>query len=255
MMPLIALFLAVGLFAGMLLCQEIGRRLGQRHLARNPAGAIGTGAVEGSVLALFGLLLAFTFSGAGSRFEARRHLIVEEANCIGTAYLRVDLMPAEMQPAMRNLFKQYLDSRIEVYREISNLTEGQEGFKKSARLQQEIWRLAISACGPDWPPPGAMLLLPALNQMFDITTTREMALKEHPPEAIFVLLFGLGLGCSLVAGFGMSEGRSRNWIHVAGFAAITAITVYVILDFEYPRLGLIRVDAADRVLVGLRENM
>ena len=80
-----------GLFLGLLLMMEAGRRLGVRRLAADPEGArAGIGAVEGAVFALLGLLIAFTFSGAASRFDDRRHLVAEEANAIGTAWLRID---------------------------------------------------------------------------------------------------------------------------------------------------------------------
>src|SRR5262245_22835515 len=93
---------AGGLLAGMLVCLELGRRLGVRRLERDPQGALaGLGAVEGAVFGLYGLLIAFTFSGAPARFDARRQLIAEEANAIGTAYLRIDLLAAESQPALR----------------------------------------------------------------------------------------------------------------------------------------------------------
>jgi hypothetical protein len=87
--------LAIGLFLGMLLLQEIGRRIRLRRLARDPDQAeAGFGVVEGAVFGLMGLLIAFTFSGAASRFDTRRQLVVEEANAIGTAYLRLDLLSA-----------------------------------------------------------------------------------------------------------------------------------------------------------------
>ena len=95
------------LFCGMLLCFELGRRLGVARLARDPDGVgKGSGSVEGAVLGLLGLLLALTFSGAGSRFEDRRFLIADETNAISTAYLRIDLLPAETQPEIRQLFRQ-----------------------------------------------------------------------------------------------------------------------------------------------------
>ena len=86
-----------GLFLGMLLFLEIGRRIAIRRM-KEDAGAAGEGigAVDGAVFALLGLLIAFTFSGASSRFDTRRQLIVEETNAIGTAYLRVDLLPAAL---------------------------------------------------------------------------------------------------------------------------------------------------------------
>ena len=106
------------------------------------------------------------------------------------------------------------------------------------------------------PQPATMLLLPALNAMIDITTTRSVATQIHPPQVIFVMLCVLALASSLLAGYSMAGGRpSSCWIHMLVFAAIMALTVYVILDLEYPRLGLIRVDAIDQVLVDLRDSM
>ena len=105
------------------------------------------------------------------------------------------------------------------------------------------------------PPQAAIVLLPALNAMIDITTTRTMATELHPPRIIFVILFGLVLISSLLAGYPMAKGKSRNWLYMLGFAGVMSIAVYVILDIEFPRLGLIRADAFDRALVELRESM
>jgi hypothetical protein len=91
--------------------------------------------------------------------------------------------------------------------------------------------------------------------MIDIVTTRTMSTKMHPPEIIFGLLFGLSLGCALLAGYNMAEAKGSNWAHMIGFAAIMAVTFYVILDIEYPHLGLIRVDAFNEVLIALRASM
>ena len=77
----------------------------------------------------------------------------------------------------------------------------------------------------------------------------------HPPMIVFVMLFGLALTSSLLAGYGMAGARSRNWLYMLGFAVTLASAVYVILDLEHPRLGLIRVDPFDQALVDLRESM
>lgn len=257
MNALAASLLALGLMLGMLVLLEIGRRMGDRRLANDPDGArAGTGTVEGAVFALLGLLIAFTFSGAASRFDARRDLIVQETNAIGTAYLRLDLLPAGAQPALRDLFRRYVDSRLETYRKIPDLEAVKTELARSIVLQGEIWNQAVAAGRLEGAPPSAtMLLLPALNDMIDITTTRTMAARMHPPLAIFAMLFGLGLASALLAGYGMAGGKSRNWLHMIGFAAVMAVAVYVILDIEFPRLGLIRVDAFDQALVELRATM
>src|SRR5262245_2988492 len=246
-----------GLFLGMLVFLEIGRRVGIRRRKEDAAaGGEGIGAVDGAVFALLGLLLAFTFSGASSRFDARRELIVEETNDIGTAYLRVDLLPPSAQPALRESFRRYLDARIEVYQKLPDIAAAKESLAKANELQLLIWRQAVAASlAPGAPPQAPILLLPALNAMIDITTTRTMAAQMHPPAVVFAMLFGLALAASLLAGYGMAGSKMRRWFHMVGFASVMAVAVYVILDIEYPRLGLIRVDAFDQALVDLRESM
>ena len=245
-----------GLFLGMFVLLETGRRIGTRSLAHDPDGARqGVGAVEGAVFGLLGLLIAFTFSGAATRFDSRRQLVVEEANAIGTAWLRLDLLPAEAAAGLRESFRQYLDSRLAVYRKLSDIPAAQAELTHCFQLQGEIWTRAVTACRETGTQPAPMLILPALNQMFDIASTRTEATKLHPPTIIFAMLGGLSLAASLLAGYGMAGGKSRSWIHILGFAAVLAITVYVILDIEYPRLGLIRVDGSDSVLIQLRSSM
>lgn len=175
---------------------------------------------------------------------------------IGTAYLRLDLLPASAQPALRDLFRRYVDSRLETYRKILDPDAAKAELARSARLQEQIWQRAVAASQMEGAPPSAaMLLLPALNQMIDITTTRTMAAQLHPPIVVFAMLFGLALAGALLAGYGMAGGRARSWVHMVGFAAVLAEAVYAIIDLEYPRLGLIRVDAFDKPLVELRNSM
>jgi hypothetical protein len=247
---------AIGLFLGMLLFMELGRRLGLSSLKEEPdAAGKGTGTIEGAVFAILGLLIAFTFSGAGARFEARRYLIGQETNAIGTAYLRISTLPESAQQELRELFRRYVDMRVATYQNMENQAETKAWLAKQAVLQREIWSKAVSACRhPSAPTSAAMLMMPALNEMIDITTTRVVATENHPPDIIFILLGSLSLFSALLAGYGMSC-RGRSWLHVITYAAIISITVFVILDLEYPRRGLIRIDAADRVLIELRQSM
>jgi len=254
---LFVFLITFGLFLGMLLFLEIGRWIAVRRMKKDSAGAgEGVTAVDGAVFGLLGLLLAFTFSGASARFDTRRHLIVEETNAIGTAYLRLDLLPAAAQPPLRDSFRRYLDSRLAVYGKLPDITAAKEELARSNILQGEIWRQAVAAARAEGAPPAAaILLLPALNAMIDITTIRTMATQIHPPRIVFVMLVGLALAASLLAGYGMTGSRIHSWFHMLGFALVMAIAVYVILDLEYPRLGLIRLDAFDQALVELRESM
>jgi len=253
---IITIVSAVSLFLAMLLCMELGRRLGLASLKQDPEAAQkGIGAIEGAVFAILGLLIAFTFSGAATRFEDRRHLIGQEANAIGTAYLRIAILPEETQQELRELFRRYVDMRVDTYRNVEDKPETKARLSKQAVIQNEIWTRSVSACRhPDVPASAAMLILPALNEMIDITTTRVVATQNHPPAIIFIMLGGLSLFSGLLAGYGMSC-RGRSWLHVITYAAIISITLFVIMDLEYPRRGLIRIDTADRILIELKQSM
>ena len=165
------------------------------------------------------------------------------------------MLPASTQPALRDLFRRYLDSRLEIYRLLPDVSAAKAELDRSTAMQQEIWNLATTACRTAEGRGVIMLVLPPLNQMFDITTTRTAALRQHPPMIIFGSLFFLALGCALLAGFGMAGSKVRSWAHMMGFAAIMSLAVYVIVDLEFPRLGLIRVDVMDMVLQDLRKQM
>lgn len=249
-------FATFGLFLGMLLLLEVGRRIGSRRKVRDSEGvAVGVGVVEGAVFSLLGLLMAFSFSGASTRFDGRRHLIIEETNAIGTAYLRLDLLRAEARVKLQESFRQYVKARLLVYEKISNRQMAEEELAIATKLQGDIWSQAVTACREAETPQVSMLLLPALNEMIDITTIRTWATQMHPPEVVFVMLFGLALASSLLAGYNMAEAKSRRGIHMLTFAVTVALAIYVILDLEFPRLGFIRVDAFDRALVELLESM
>ena len=255
--PISPLLFALLLFLGMLILLETGRRLAIRRRSKESEGERSSlGTVEGAVFALFGLLMAFTFSGAAVRFNEKRMMIAEEVNCIETAYLRLQLVPRETELKLQDLFRRYVDSRLETYHRLPNMQAAEEEMAKSKELQEEIWAQSVEATRLSTAhPDGGKLLLPALNNMIDIATTRTMALQIHPPRIIYGLLFGLGLICSLLAGYRMAAGQHRSWLHILGFTIITVIIVYVVLDVEYPRTGLIRLETADQLLVHLRQSM
>jgi len=260
----ISIGLTVGLFVGMLVLLEIGLALGRRRRAMDPDEPQ-SGAIDGAVFALLGLLIAFTFSGAASRFDTRRQLVVEEVNSIGTVWLRLELVPKDKQPQLRELMRQYVDSRLDMYRSVHQFDVTYLGMSQTAALESEIWEKAVDACQAAPDQRASLLLLPALNTMFDLPTTRAAAAtRMHPPTIIFVLLIVLSLGCALLAGHGMAEApaapdrprrKMHPWIHPVGFALVLSITLMVILDLEFPRVGIIRIDSIDQMMVDVRASM
>ena len=250
-------WIAIALFVGILACLAIGRWIGRRIMARHHVDALpSVGSLEAAVFALLGLLIAFTFSGALARFDVRRAQVVDEANAIGTAYLRVDLLPAPAQPKLRDTFRDYVDSRIATYRKLPDLEAAKAELARSQKLQSAIWSQAVAAVRlPEARAGLELAVLPALNSMFDITTVRVAATQMHPPTIIYVMLVGLALASALLAGYQAAGQTSFDWIHGLGFAVVVSLTLFVILDLEYPRLGFVRIDAIDQLLVNVRAGM
>jgi len=250
------LFSALSLFAGMVLCLDIGFRIARRSASEHPGSTHeGVGAMEAAVFALLGLLLGFSFAGGTSRLDARRQLIIQEANAIGTAYLRLDLLPPTAQPEMRRRFREYVDARLRVFGALSDSNATEAELAHARQLQQQIWSAATVSSLSDPSQNSARLLLPAINEMIDVTTARTVALNTHLPSLIFGLLVVVALLSSLLAGYAMAQRQRRSWLHMLLYAAAVASTVYVVLDLDNPRFGWIHLNAADNALLQVRDSI
>lgn len=243
-------YFAAALFVALLAFVQIGRWIG---MTAGKAEGEGGGAMNGAVFALLGLLLAFTFSGAVSRFEDRRALTLDETNAIGTAYLRLDLLPAETQPGLRVLFRDYVQARLDTYVKVGS-PASLAALERSQALQLQIWENAVAAMKLSGNAAVLSQVTGALNEMFDMATSQFAVIYAHPPLVIYLILFVMACISALLAGVGLAA-RQVPWLQVTIFALALAITVYVILDLEYPRLGLIRVDASDELLRGVLRSM
>jgi hypothetical protein len=258
-MPSFTLYIliSIGLFVCVLGGMLFGISTGRRKREKLGEGAeFGTSAIDGAVYALLGLLIAFTFSGAANRFDERRSLIVEEANNISTAWLRIDLLPGATQPRLRQLMIDYTQSRLDTYRLLPDLSAALAQLALSQQLQATIWAEATAAARlPGQDTAAAMLLLPALNSMFDITTTRTMASLEHPPTVIYVILFVMCVVSAILGGHNMGLAKRASSLHIIAFSLIIAIVINMILDIEHPRLGFITVDEFDQSIKDVLELM
>ena len=208
------------------------------------------------MFALFGLLIAFTFTSAASRYETRRNLIVQHTNAIGTAWLRLDLLPAEVQQPLRQDFRLYVDGIIKIYGRMEETFEAvAQTMTHLLKVQDEIWKLAETVVSKDSRPQVATLVLPALNEMIDLGASRYAAARFHVSLVVIGFLIFLSMLASLLVGYGMASAQHRNWLHMILFALLISLTLYIIIDFEYPRYGIIRLDDADKLYIELRQAM
>lgn len=246
--------IAAGFFLLLLGSMRIGRSIGKHGGAEKKPGQAGAGAIEAAVFALLGLLIAFTFSGAAQRLVERRNLIVQEVNAIGTAWLRIGLLEDSDQANMRNLFRNYVDRRLDYYHHVADLQGRGEIAARSAALQNEIWKTAMMK-RKNTDPEFMSSFVQATNDMFDASTTVSVAQNAHPPPAIYIFLGVLALLCACIVGLNLSSGEGSGWFHQALYAAVMTATLYVIIDLEFPRVGYIRLDQIDSLLEAQRASM
>lgn len=254
--------LAAGAFFGLLIILMfsvyIGRRFGQWQMARSALKNVEVvNVAEGAVFALLGLLVAFTFTGAYDRFEARKNFIIEEANAVDTAYLRIDLLPKYTQAKLKDHFKHYVDTRLALYQKHTDF--GPLGNKLDRdqlhQIELDIWNDTMSALQTVSNPAVIQLTVSGVNAMFEIANKRLDITELHPPFIIFALLIGLTVMSALLAGYSTAGNKISNSLHILCYVAIMAFIIYVIIDIEYPRHGLIRVNSFDYVLQEARDNM
>lgn len=256
---LLAFVLAyVGLLvAGVVVSGELGERLAAARLARLPPDAqLHAGGLETSVLGLLGLLIAFTFSGAADRFDQRRTLIIQEANDIGTAWLRLDLLPDHAREESRAAMRDYVDARLAYYHALANDESLPAATDVIDARAATLWSIAERGAMEAHSPAVATVVLPALNTMFDTGNERRLHLLLHPPPVVYAMLFAIALVASFVGAYcSAHRGQGPNRLLQLLFAIVLGVSAFVILDMEYPRQGFVRIDDFDAALVELRSDL
>jgi hypothetical protein len=155
---------------------------------------------------------------------------------------------------LREKYRQYLEARLAVYRtDLDSSNTSHEAM--ATNLQRAIWASTVAALA-EAPPHASIIVVPALNEMIDVTTRRAIAAVTHTPKLIMAMLLTLGLVCSLLAGYVIGSSHTRHaGFHWLAFAFMMTITIYVIYDLDYPRYGAIQIDFADRALTDLLADM
>ena len=168
-----------------------------------------TSVVEGSLLGLLALLLGFSFSLINSRYDKRQSLVIEEANAIGTAILRTDLYPDSIRTPLRSAMKDYLEARIHYDEAGSNKEAIIKTLRETDDAQKRVWKIVSSAAQIQENMVRTNQMVPALNEMFDIASTRQAFLLAKVPDLVFMLLFVLCLTGSFLIGY--SDDKKPEW--------------------------------------------
>jgi hypothetical protein len=238
----------------MVATNELGFRLGSRSSARADSDTkTSINSMQSAMLAVLGLLLGFSVSMAVSRFDARRLLVLEEANAIGTTYWRTQFAPAPEGPEMANLLREYVGTRLAFGSARPNTENMRRVREEASRLQTELWSRAKIFADKDPRSVTAGLLLESLNQTFDLESARWAALNAHvPPTVIWVDGLTALLTASFV-GYSFGLGGRRNFFTTWWLIVCVTLILAVIIDLDTPRKGLIRV--SQQPMIDLQQQL
>lgn len=198
--------------------------------------------ISSSLLGLLALILGFTFAMAGSRYENRKDNLIDEANCIGTALLRSDIYPDSLKNEFKKDFKSYIDSRKDYYLLDNDYEKLTNALKKTAIVSKKLWsRATFYAKDKDYFIHSNMML-PALNAMFDSASKSNMVLNSKVPETIVYLLFCFSIVISFFIGYNSGLEKTINTKFIIGFCFLICVVIFITLDLDRPRRGLIKLD-------------
>lgn len=249
-MPLWGMFVALG--ALFLLAAEGGYRLGKYRREHGEPEVHHANAIIAATLALMAFMLAFTFSMGGSRFDARRHLVVEESNAVGTAYLRAGMLEEPDRTQIRGLLREYAEVRLRIVREFE--TYSAQGLARSEELHGLLWERTAALGRKDNRSVVVGLLAESINEVIDLHSKRVAAgLVDRIPEIIWITLTFIGLLGMAVIGYRTGL-MGRRGIP-ATLALIFAFSAVMILIMDLDRTGQSLFEVSQGSMAELLEKM
>lgn len=235
--------IAIGLVLLMVAATEVGYRRGL-HMSKIDTGDSAIGTMQSAMLALLGLLLAFTFGMANARYETRKDLVLEEANNLGTASLRTDLLDEPWRSRSREILLRYVRERVDFYSNTETARDN-ESFRlllgTVSSQHAGLWQQAVEAAASDPHDHMVALYIDALNAVIDIHSSRIAASRNHVPETTLLLLGVLAIGCAMSIGQSCGIAGHRHLGSTTAFCLLIVLVIVVIMDLDRPRRGWIQV--------------
>ena len=218
----------------------IGNAIGRRGRSRSDSDPEHVSVVQGTLLGLVGLLLAFGLSMAVGRYDARRSLVVQEANTIGTTYLRAQLLQEPERSDSLTLLRSYTEHAVDLSKHVPYSDQFQEDTDAMEETQGDLWRLAGEAIARDPQGTAPRLYAETLNETIDTHTERVSSLKNRvPAPVVYLLVFGSAVALGALSVHMALLGRGAGTSLLA--ASVLVLILYVSFDLDRPNRGLIEV--------------
>jgi hypothetical protein len=231
----------------------LGRKYRKKYFITANSKSNSVMLLETAVFAILGLMLAFIYNAAASRFEANRRIIVEEANCIGTAALRTDLYPENERIGFRKDFKEYVELRIEYYSIVNDYELALRNKERTDSVAKNIWDRATRLSRQPELYLASMQTIPALNSMFDIAVMRDFEYRALIPPPTNLLVVILVISCFFILGYNTESSATAERILLIWFIILITAVIYMIMDLSRTQGGLIDAYVGHQKILDLRE--
>ncbi len=244
------------LFVLIILFNEIGFRIG-RFVQRSTDAEIKTltGAIQASVLGLLALLLGFSFSMSMQRYDNRSLALISEANAIGTVTLRAKLLPEQHQSRAADLLQRYVDLRIAIGQiDLTRRDERKAYNIKISEIQNDLWNLAVMAAKEDPRAVTSGAFISSLNEMIDSQGKRNALLQMHVPEIVLFLLFIVFIASGGILGYSSGLSDKRVVAPTIMVSLLIALIVFIIIDLDRPKRGVIQIDQGSMLMLQENDN-
>ncbi|MBL7480580.1 hypothetical protein [Legionella bononiensis] len=196
---------------------------------------------EATIYTIMGLLIAFTFSGANLRVDEQRKLIIEQIDSIIATRHFLDVLPQPVRKEAQEVFNKYLDGQIKWYKNRSTAADKENQRQIYLQSQQKLWHLVVDTC-IQRKISSCNGLLRTLNNMMALENKVTLYKHIHPPLVIYLLLFCIVLLSSFLAGYRIRDNLKQTWIHLVIFSLILSIMIFMIMNLEFPHLGVFSVN-------------
>jgi len=243
MFKLNSILITIILFLLIVGMHEIGMKIGERYENKSDDDSKSqTTAIQGGIIGMLALILGFTFSMAVQRFDNRAAAEIAEANAIGTAILRTNLLANPYNTKAEELIEDYIRNRLEINNTDLTETKTREKYQKQTlKIQQEIWGLGITAAQLDPNPVTSGLFISSVNDMIDAQGKRNDQLRRQVPPTIFYILFIIFIATGGLIGYASGLGKKTSRVPSIVLSFLICLIVFIIIDLDRARRGTIQV--------------
>lgn len=235
--------LIIAILLLMIGANEIGFRAGSSpHQKESESSRSVSNALKASIFGLVAFLLGFSFSITTSRHEARRKVVLDEANAIGTCYLRAELLPSPFGEQIQDSLREYVQARLDYFDQAQDPAALESNTGKMNRLTEQLWEQVEGAVERNAQIAHTSQIIPAANEVIDLHSTRAWVAESHLQPIVLMMLLACVLVSSLLVGHSSGQAGRRHVGLWLAFNVLFSMVLFVVLDFDRPSRGLVQVN-------------